>query len=140
MGCTIYDTKVKYPVSSYSLKWGACLLPRPFKSQKNYIHWIEVFAPVTKKYLNQVRRMISQHSSVRQISCFVQSLFMRYFGERFWWNILMRNFDESFWWDILIRYFDETFWCYILMRYFDETFLSDILMKHSDVTFYETFW
>ena len=42
--------------------------------QKNYIHGIEVGAPVTNKSSNQVKRIISQHLSVRQISCLVQSL------------------------------------------------------------------
>ena len=42
--------------------------------QNNYIHGIEVGAPVTNKSSNQVKRIISQHSSVRQISCLVQSL------------------------------------------------------------------
>ena len=85
-GYIIYDTRVKCPVSSYLLKWGAGLLPLPWKLQfsgarncclglkKNYIHGIEVPAQVTEKSFYQVKRIISQLLSVRQISCLVQSL------------------------------------------------------------------
>ena len=33
VGCITYDTRVKCPVSSYLLKWGAGLLPRSCQSQ-----------------------------------------------------------------------------------------------------------
>ena len=33
VGCIMYDTRVKCPVSSYLLNWGAGLLPRPCQSQ-----------------------------------------------------------------------------------------------------------
>ena len=43
-------------------------------SQKNYIHGIEVAALVTQKSFNEVKRIISQHSSVGQLSFLVLSL------------------------------------------------------------------
>ena len=81
VGCIVYDTKVKFPFSSYLLKWGASFLPCPLNhslvgqwSQRNYIHGIEVAAPVTKTPYNQVKRIISQHLPVGPIPCLVQIL------------------------------------------------------------------
>ena len=81
-GSIMYDTRAKCPSSSYFLKWGASLLPRKIISQCLWSNkllswsqknsWDRGSCPVTKTSSYEVKRKISQHLPVTQISYLIQ--------------------------------------------------------------------